>query len=96
MARTTACPADPLFCFPLCCLALPGAPPAPRATAQQAAGENFVVSKGSVEQLSGVTEVRQMSKVVEELKHMLGAATIDDIVPRFNMILHHKASQAAQ
>jgi len=49
-----------------------------------------------VEQLSGVTEVRQMSKVVEELKHMLGAATIDDIVPRFNMILHHKASQAAQ
>ena len=74
-----------------------GAPmAAPRAAAAADGGgdENFVVSKG--DRLSGVSEVRAMSKTVEELKHMLGAATIEDIVPRFNMILHHKAGQAAR
>ena len=75
--------------------AVAGAPvAAPRAAAAAGGGdENFVVSKG--DRLSGVSEVRAMSKTVEELKHMLGAATIEDIVPRFNMILHHKAGQAA-
>ena len=72
-----------------------GAPAAaPRAAAVAGGDENFVVSKG--DRLSGVSEVRAMSKTVEELKHMLGAATIEDIVPRFNMILHHKAGQAAR
>ena len=60
-----------------------------------AVGENYVVSRSSKQDLVGVDQVREMSKVLRELKVMLGAKAVDDIIPRFNMILHHKAAEAA-
>ena len=60
-----------------------------------ASSENYVVTKSSKQDLVGVEQVREMSKVLRELRVMLGAQAVDDIIPRFNMILHHKAAEAA-